>query len=88
MGLVFFAPQKYSVPEDWPYQKARELFKTPEVTDPSELELKWTEPKEEDLVKFMVEEKGFRCVELWLVCVCEKGGVGAVGVQREGSILN
>jgi len=51
--------KKYTVPDDWPYQEARELFKNPEVTDPKELELKWGEPDEDGLVKFMVEEKAF-----------------------------
>lgn len=50
---------KYTVPEDWPYERARELFKEPEVTAGVDLELKWTEPDEEALIKYMVEEKGF-----------------------------
>jgi len=50
---------KYTVPEDWPYERARELFQKPEVKDASEIELKWTEPNEDDLVKFMCEQKGF-----------------------------
>lgn len=51
--------KKYPPPEDWPYERARQLFKEPEVTDPETLDLKWTEPKEEELVKYMVEDKGF-----------------------------
>ncbi|RKO93681.1 PIN domain-like protein, partial [Blyttiomyces helicus] len=27
-------PKKFPIPEDWPYQAARELFKRPDVTDP------------------------------------------------------
>lgn len=32
-------PKKYTVPEDWNYAKARELFKTPEVADPETVEV-------------------------------------------------
>ncbi|KAK8384335.1 hypothetical protein O3P69_009252 [Scylla paramamosain] len=52
-------PKKYPVPEDWPFAEARNLFIEPEVTDPADIELKWSEPQEEKLVEFMCEEKGF-----------------------------
>ncbi|KAL5021164.1 hypothetical protein ScPMuIL_000319 [Solemya velum] len=51
--------KKYTVPEDWLYAEARKLFQAPEVKDPEEIDLKWSEPDEEMLLKFMVEEKGF-----------------------------
>lgn len=51
--------KKYTIPEDWPYKRARELFKEPEVTAGVDVDLKWTEPDEEALIKFMVEDKGF-----------------------------
>lgn len=51
---------KYPPPENWMYQEARRLFKEPEVTPASELDLKWEKPDEEGLVKFMCEEKGFQ----------------------------
>jgi len=51
--------KKYTVPEDWPYQQARRLFKTPDVTDPETIDLKWNQPDEDGLVKFMCEEKNF-----------------------------
>ena len=39
---------RYQIPEDWPYQEARKLFKEPEVfTDEEQVELKWTPPDEE-----------------------------------------
>eukprot|EP01097_Dermamoeba_algensis_P010303 TRINITY_DN7548_c0_g1_i1.p1 TRINITY_DN7548_c0_g1~~TRINITY_DN7548_c0_g1_i1.p1 ORF type:complete len:401 (-),score=115.15 TRINITY_DN7548_c0_g1_i1:148-1311(-) len=50
---------KYPLPERFPYDEVRELFRTPCVTDPKELDLKWTDPDEEGLKKFLVEEKGF-----------------------------
>ncbi|KAI8812555.1 PIN domain-like protein [Cladochytrium replicatum] len=48
-----------SVPEDWPYQEARELFKNPDVVDPETIELKWTDPDVEGLVNYLVKEKNF-----------------------------
>lgn len=50
---------KYKVPEDWPFAEARKLFQKPDVTDPAEIELKWSEPDIEGLVDFLVREKGF-----------------------------
>ena len=54
--------KKFPVPEDWPYKEARELFRHPDVLDPSTLELKWTDPDEEAIVDFLVKEKGFKLV--------------------------
>ncbi|ORY41033.1 flap endonuclease 1 [Rhizoclosmatium globosum] len=51
--------KKYAIPEDWPYKEARELFKTPSVTDAAELDVKWEAPDEEGVVKYLVGEKGF-----------------------------
>lgn len=51
--------KKYIVPEDWNYEQARRLFKTPDVANPDDLELKWTEPDEEGLVKFLCGDRQF-----------------------------
>ncbi|KAH9362067.1 hypothetical protein HPB48_002045 [Haemaphysalis longicornis] len=51
--------KKYAVPEDWPYKEARQLFLEPEVTPADEVQLKWGDPDEEGLVKFLCEENGF-----------------------------
>eukprot|EP00727_Mastigamoeba_balamuthi_P008212 m51a1_g4011 putative flap endonuclease-1 (388) ;mRNA; r:556941-558485 len=51
--------KKYQVPENWPYQDARELFRRPEVTDPATIELKWSDPDEAGLVEYLVKEKNF-----------------------------
>jgi len=51
--------KKFTIPEDWPYEEARRLFKEPEVADPTTLDIKWTDPDEEELIKFMCEQKGF-----------------------------
>lgn len=53
--------KKHAIPEDWPYQDARELFFHPDVrpADHPDCEFKWEEPDMDGLVKFLVEEKGF-----------------------------
>jgi len=51
---------KYPPPENWNFSEARRLFKEPEVTPASEVDLKWEKPDEDALVKFMCEEKGFQ----------------------------
>jgi len=51
--------KKFIVPENWVYEGARELFKKPEVTLASDIDLKWEKPDVEGLVKFMSEENGF-----------------------------
>lgn len=51
--------KKYKIPEDWLFKEARELFKNPDVAEAEKLEIKWTDPDEEELVKFLCEEKGF-----------------------------
>ena len=33
--------KKYTVPEDWPYQQARRLFKSPDVTDPDTIDVRF-----------------------------------------------
>ncbi|KDP23322.1 hypothetical protein JCGZ_23155 [Jatropha curcas] len=51
---------RYQIPDDWPYQEARRLFKEPLVlTDGEEPEIKWTAPDEEGLIAFLVNENGF-----------------------------
>jgi flap endonuclease-1 len=51
--------KKHTVPESWPYQQARELFKNPDVTSPQEIDLKWRLPDEEGIIKFLVTDRGF-----------------------------
>lgn len=51
--------KKYPIPENWPYEQARKLFKEPDVKDPETLDIKWSEPDVEELVKYMVTDKGF-----------------------------
>ncbi|WEW57583.1 Elongation of fatty acids protein 2 [Emydomyces testavorans] len=53
--------KKYTIPEDWPYKQARELFFEPDVrpADHPLCDFRWDAPDVEGLVKFLVEEKGF-----------------------------
>ncbi|KAF8727405.1 hypothetical protein HU200_019010 [Digitaria exilis] len=60
---IFLTPHlclsvRYQIPEDWPYQEARRLFKEPDVTLDIP-ELKWTAPDEEGLISFLVKDNGF-----------------------------
>ncbi|XP_038218497.1 flap endonuclease 1 [Zerene cesonia] len=51
--------KKYQPPEDWDFTNARRLFLEPEVKDAGEIELKWTDPDEDGLVKFLCGDKQF-----------------------------
>lgn len=51
--------EKYVPPTDWLHKEAHELFVKPDVTDPSSIELKWNNPDEEGLVKYLCGDKGF-----------------------------
>jgi len=53
--------KRYIVPEEgnFLFDAARKLFVTPKVTPAKEVDLKWTEPDADALIKFMSEEKGF-----------------------------
>jgi flap endonuclease-1 len=50
---------KYPIPQNWPYAEVRQLFIKPDIKNPDEIELKWDPPEEEEVVKFLVHEKGF-----------------------------
>ncbi|EGX92433.1 DNA-repair protein rad2 [Cordyceps militaris CM01] len=53
--------KKYIIPEDWPYEDARDLFFSPDVrpADDPLCDVKWDKPDMDGLVKFLVGEKGF-----------------------------
>jgi flap endonuclease-1 len=53
--------KKYTIPDDWPYKEARELFFHPDVrpADHEECNFTWDAPDVEGLVRFLVGEKGF-----------------------------
>lgn len=52
---------RYSIPEDWPFADARELFLHPDVraADDPLCDFKWEKPDMDGLVQFLVGEKGF-----------------------------
>ena len=47
------------MPDNWPYEEARRLFKEPEVTDGKSISIKFTEIDREGLISFLVNDKGF-----------------------------
>lgn len=53
--------KKYSLPEDWPYKDARDLFFQPDVrsADDPLCDFKWEKPDMDGLVNYLVTEKGF-----------------------------
>ncbi|XP_014478784.1 PREDICTED: flap endonuclease 1 [Dinoponera quadriceps] len=51
--------KKFPVPEDWNYGEARSLFREPEVSSTDDIVLKWSEPDEDGLVKFLCGDKQF-----------------------------
>ncbi|KAL4202330.1 hypothetical protein AMTRI_Chr02g263160 [Amborella trichopoda] len=58
--LENFNKERYVIPENWPYQDARCLFKEPLVSPLEDLpEVKWASPDEEGLSTFLVKENGF-----------------------------
>ena len=58
-------PKGVVVPQDWltekdpMYQQARGLFTHADVLDCSKVQMNWSAPQEEELKKFLVDEKGF-----------------------------
>lgn len=51
--------KKMVVPEVWPYEEAREIFRRPDVTKGADMEIKWEAPDVEGLVQFMCTDRGF-----------------------------
>lgn len=53
--------KRYTIPDDWPFADARELFFHPDVrpADHPDCDFKWESPDVEGLVQFLVTEKGF-----------------------------
>ncbi|TYJ01150.1 hypothetical protein E1A91_A13G134400v1 [Gossypium mustelinum] len=50
----------YPIPDDWPYEEARYLFKEPLVcTNIEQFEMKRSAPDDEGLITFLVTENGF-----------------------------
>eukprot|EP01094_Clydonella_sp_ATCC50884_P002643 TRINITY_DN12005_c0_g1_i1.p1 TRINITY_DN12005_c0_g1~~TRINITY_DN12005_c0_g1_i1.p1 ORF type:complete len:381 (-),score=126.73 TRINITY_DN12005_c0_g1_i1:350-1492(-) len=51
--------EKYTLPENFDFVAARDLFLNSEVTPAEEVELNWGEPDEEGLIQFLVHDKQF-----------------------------
>lgn len=52
-------PDKYNVPDNWPYQRARELFKNPEVIKGEDIKIAFSDIDRTGLKEFLVNDKGF-----------------------------
>jgi len=52
-------PEKHPLPPNFVFYEIRQLFKKPEVADPEQIDLKWGEPDEEGIIKFLCGEKQF-----------------------------
>uniref|UniRef100_A0A0S1MIP5 Flap endonuclease 1 n=1 Tax=Phakopsora pachyrhizi TaxID=170000 RepID=A0A0S1MIP5_PHAPC len=48
-----------SIPDDWPWEEAKELFKKPDVLKADEVKLEWKKPDLDGLIEFLVKQKGF-----------------------------
>ncbi|NWU22616.1 FEN1 endonuclease, partial [Dyaphorophyia castanea] len=70
--------KKYPLPENWLHKEAQKLFLEPDVIDPDAVELKWSEPDEEQLVQFMCGEKQFNEERI-------RNGVRRLSKSRQGS---
>lgn len=51
--------KKYPLPEPFPFEEARALFKNPEVVDGPALEPKWVDVDADGLRKYLIDEKQF-----------------------------
>jgi flap endonuclease-1 len=67
--------ERYTLPDNFNYKEARELFLRPDVKEVDKSDLKWTKPNEEDLIEFLVKENG-----------CEKDKV-LVGIKKLENVL-
>jgi len=70
---------RFIVPKDFLYKEACELFRNPDVTRAAEIKLEWTEPKKADLIKYMVDEKGFQKERI------ERGIQRIIASRKKGS---
>jgi flap endonuclease-1 len=57
---------KYTVPEQFDFVNARELFFNHQVT--TDVDFQWTKPDQEGLIEFLVTQKGFSQVRIENVC--------------------
>jgi len=52
--------KRFVVPEDWQFEKARQLFVSPDVTDKPDLpKFSWDAPKEKELTEYLVDRMNF-----------------------------
>jgi len=51
---------RFTVPKDFLYKEACELFRNPDLTRAANTKLEWTEPNKAVFIKYMVDKKGFQ----------------------------
>ena len=52
--------KRFVIPEDWKFEKARELFVSPNVTDKADLpKFSWDLPNEKELTEYLVDRMNF-----------------------------
>lgn len=64
LAKVVAGLDKTKVPEGVDYDEVRSLFLKADVTDPATIDLKWLDPDEAGIMKFLVEEKGFNAARV------------------------
>jgi flap endonuclease-1 len=77
LKAVVGAIDKDKLPPGVDYDEVKALFLHPEVIDPASIDLKWGEPNKEELIKFLVEEKGFSAQRV-------EGGIAKLVKARTG----
>lgn len=79
---------RYKVPEDWMYKKARDLFKNPDVTNKEDLPpFKWAAPKDKELTDFLVERCNFNADRVKTALGRIKKAKGKAGQRRLDSFF-
>lgn len=54
----------FVVPDEYPVESLRDMFRKPLVTDAKEITIKWEKPKDDELKKFLVEDNQFDLVKV------------------------
>eukprot|EP01118_Nematostelium_gracile_P007102 TRINITY_DN2298_c0_g1_i4.p1 TRINITY_DN2298_c0_g1~~TRINITY_DN2298_c0_g1_i4.p1 ORF type:complete len:410 (+),score=111.62 TRINITY_DN2298_c0_g1_i4:144-1232(+) len=52
--------EKFKIPENFNFQAARDVYKSPLIIEPESIELNWTPPNEKELQEFLLKQKRFQ----------------------------
>ena len=64
LGWVSENKKKWTVPDNFPVTDVRNVFMHPDVYNPMELEVSWTQPDEAQLKTFLLTTKGFAMMKV------------------------